>query len=203
MRKESDNYEVFLSLPAKGNVRRLNFEPFFPIFVQMRFFVENPLRLIFSVSRFLSLLKISGKTDQHTLRQHIFAAWKFRVWDLKPAKLKHFFSSTARSQYNKIKFLDQNGQKTFKNSSATKIRCPILLSWNLVNWSKIFISGWKGKKDLTTSNDPNRDSHENNCPGTRSTIIETGKFYVKLFIFICTTENSSPSGQVGWIFTLT
>ena len=54
----------------------------------------------------------------------------------------------------------------------------------------------KGKKtDLPTSKNANRESHEKNCSETTS-MVETGKFYISLFMSICTRENSSYSAQV-------
>ena len=51
----------------------------------------------------------------------------------------------------------------------------------------------KGKTDLTTFNNPNGDSHEKNCSETRRSMVETRNFYIKLFMSICTRENSSRS----------
>ena len=40
---------------------------------------------------------------------------------------------------------------------------------------------------MATSNNPNRESYEKNCSETRSEA-ETGRFYVKLLMFICTSS---------------
>ena len=39
----------------------------------------------------------------------------------------------------------------------------------------------KGKTDLETSNNPNRNSHEKNCSKTRLSMVKTGRFYMELF----------------------
>ena len=39
----------------------------------------------------------------------------------------------------------------------------------------------------------NRANHEKNCSETWSSMVRTGKFYVKLYMSIFTTENSHPA----------
>ena len=69
----------------------------------------------------------------------------------------------------------------------------VFLSWKLANYkcfsrSKLFMSGWKEKIDLVISNNPNGESHENIFPEMRRSMIETGKFYIKLVMSICTRK---------------
>ena len=122
-----------------------------------------------------------------------------------------------------------------KKTMLQKCTFYVLLSWNLTNQkcfsrSNTILSVWKGKTDLATSNNPNRNSHENNCSETRRSMVETGKFYITIFpsrhwthfipcssVFIvnledviagwvmstCTRENSSHPAHVFfcWNFT--
>ena len=69
----------------------------------------------------------------------------------------------------------------------------VFLWWKLANYkcfsrTKLFMSGWKEKIDLVTSNNPNGESHEKIFPEMRRSTIETGKFYIKLVMSICTRK---------------
>ena len=69
----------------------------------------------------------------------------------------------------------------------------VFLWWKLANYkcfsrTKLFMSGWKEKIDLVTSNNPNGESHEKIFPEMRRSMIETGKFYIKLVMSICTRK---------------
>lgn len=57
----------------------------------------------------------------------------------------------------------------------------------------MFILGKKA--ELTTSNDI-KGVHEKNCSAMTRSMVETGKFYIKLYMFIFTKEKSPPPPQV-------
>ena len=86
--------------------------------------------------------------------------------------------------------------KTFKNSSVKK-QCyknaffmfcfPETQQTRNVFQEARFLYLGESKKHVATSNNPNRESYEKNCSETRSEA-ETGRFYVKLLMFICTSS---------------
>ena len=49
----------------------------------------------------------------------------------------------------------------------------------------------KGRTDLATPNNANGDSHEKTCYETRRSMVKTRKFYMKLFMSICTRDTLS------------
>ena len=60
----------------------------------------------------------------------------------------------------------------------------------------VFFSWRKGKIVLTTCNNPKRGEPWKNCSGKKRTMVETGRFYKKAFIFICTWKNSSEPARI-------
>ena len=43
------------------------------------------------------------------------------------------------------------------------------------------------------------DNHEKNCPETRKSMVKTVRFHIKLFMSICTRENSSQLAQFPFL----
>ena len=57
----------------------------------------------------------------------------------------------------------------------------------------------KKKTDLMTQkNDPNGASHEKSCSEIRRSMVETGRFYIKLFMSIYIEKNSF---HPAWVFS--
>ena len=138
-------------------------------------------------------------------------------WDLKSAKLKcsqrHYFSSTAKLKYRKIKFLDQNTKskccrQTFKNLSVKKGKKKVtkmhLFWFTFLRLNKLemffqkqtFYFLVEGNKQtwkplITQMKEPRKS-----CSEARRSIVKTGRFYIKLYMSIFTRENFSSPAQI-------
>ena len=93
---------------------------------------------------------------------------------------------------------NENAAKKIFKDSFVKRLCYKNGFWKLSKIEMFFQKQnvYLGKKaELTTSNDI-KGVHEKNCSAMTRSMVETGKFYIKLYMFIFTRGNSSYLPQV-------
>ena len=128
---------------------------------------------------------------------------------------KYFFSSTKKLKCCKIRFFDRNAKLKCWEENPQKLICEsnnpkkmhflCFSSLKLIKVQNVcsearFLYLHERKGQTWLSNNLNEKSHERNCPEMKRSMVHTGRFYIKLFMSICTRKNSSIQPRSLFVF---